>query len=237
MSSESNTVKSVLRDAWGDVAALPRRLSPRNLRLMRVFATSPPPRRLHLGCGPHILPGWLNTDRRTSTDVAYLDMTRPFPLASGTVDYVFNEHCIEHISYARAVAMLREAFRVLRPGGQIRVVTPDFTFLKGLHGPDRSPLQQAYLEWASRDYPEETTSSSADIHLINRFFRAWGHKFIHDRNSLTEALRTAGFSDMRQCAINESADPQLAGLENAQRMPDGFLQLESLVMEATKAAG
>jgi len=75
-------------------------------------------RRLHLGAGGNLLPGWLNSDvSPLNSNVSYLDATDPFPFGDCTFDYVFCEHFIEHISYDKGQSALRECYRVLRPEG------------------------------------------------------------------------------------------------------------------------
>lgn len=87
----------------------------------------PPGRRLHLGCGPTRLPGWTNVDLlgRSRVDLA-LDLRRPLPFRDRSVDAIFHEHLLEHLSYSDALALLEECRRVLRPGGVLRVCVPDF---------------------------------------------------------------------------------------------------------------
>ena len=85
-------------------------------------------RRLHLGAGPHAIPGWLNTDLYpTSLRIAYLDATRPFPLPDASMDIAFSEHMIEHVSHPAGLHMLRECARVLRPGGIVQWRLPTWS--------------------------------------------------------------------------------------------------------------
>jgi predicted SAM-dependent methyltransferase len=49
-----------------------------------------------------------------------------------TFDYIFSEHMIEHVDHDGAVAMLRECYRVLKPGGTICMATPDLAVIVGL---------------------------------------------------------------------------------------------------------
>lgn len=119
----------------------------------RCFESANQPK-LHPGCGNRLLDGWLNTDLHPrSAQAARLDATRRFPFADGVFALVYSEHLIEHVSFGEGAAMLRECFRVLSPGGRIRVATPDLRFLTALHRSDLSPLQERYRAWAVAEMP------------------------------------------------------------------------------------
>lgn len=53
----------------------------------------------------------------------------PLPFADDTYDLVFASHVLEHIPWYRTVSALREAHRVLKPGGEIEIYVPDFAFI------------------------------------------------------------------------------------------------------------
>ena len=64
--------------------------------------------------------------------------------------------------------------------------------------------------------------------VLNNFFRAWGHKFVYDEASLTASLLTTGFFKIRRVPLNVSEDPELQKLEHTERLPPGFLELETM---------
>ena len=65
--------------------------------------------------------------------------------------------------------------------------------------------------------------------------RAWGHRFIYDEPTLRRALETAGFTNVTRREMNEGGDAALRNLDNAKRIPDGFLRPASLILEGSKA--
>lgn len=200
----------------------------------RYFAASGEPK-LHIGCGRHLLVGWLNSDKDPlSANVMYLDAARRFPFPDAAFAYVYSEHMIGSLSFEQAGMMLRECFRTLAPGGKIRIVTPDIAFLIGMLEERRpSELQRRYMEY----FISETNSQrSGGIFLINYFAKAYGIQFVYDESTLREAMKTAGFSHIVRRDLNESDDAALRNLENEGRMPDGFLRMESLILEGTKIA-
>ncbi len=192
--------------------------------------------KLQIGCGNNLLEGWLNADLRPPLDGAiHLDATKQFPFEDSTFDYIFSEHMIEHINYQEGINMLSECYRILKPGGKIRISTPDLSFLFELHKSSKSEVQSEYLKWSFDVYNiPEVSSNIQDTMIINNFVRDWGHKFIYDQKTLNCSLEKIGFTDSQKYSLCESEDKQLQGLENINRMPHDFLKLETMVFEGTK---
>lgn len=211
---------------------LVRAATGKNGRLSSRYLAAHPSARLHIGSGDNHLAGWLNTELCPRGDEIYLDATRPFPFDANTFELIYTEHMIEHIGYADAVKMIGECYRVLRPAGTLRVVTPDLAFLRSLLDGSPHPLRADYLAFYKRHNrlgdPFDAT------HLVNHFVRAWGHQFIYDRDTLLGLLRAAGFHSVDVRALNDSPVPALRGLAKLDRMPEGFLEMESLTVEGTK---
>ena len=203
-------------------------------------------KKLQLGCGRNWLEGWLNSDYfPRNSDILQLDVTVALPFENDTFDYIFSEHVIEHISYPEGAYMLEECFRVLKPGGVLRVGTPDLAFLVNLYREDeaarhsRTQLEQEFLEYfLANEIKDREINAPVDFdtYLINKFVRAWGHEFIYDEKSLRHMMKTLGFTEITRCEVMESAHQALCGLENIDRKPPGHIALETIVMESTKPA-
>ena len=188
---------------------------------------------LQLGSGLHLLPGWLNSDYPAAPeDGVALDATAPFPLPDAAFDYILAEHMIEHLPYPGALAMLGECLRVLKPGGVLRVSTPDIGFLVRLLREDLSPLERDYIAWAA-DVIEGGEPVTA-LGVVNNFVRAWGHRFIFDKPTLAGAIAGAGFVDIVEARVGVSAHAALDGIDHDGRMPRRFLELETMVIEAKR---
>ena len=210
-------------------------------------------KKLHLGCGNHLLDGWINTDNNLDQKTKfvrlkahpsgykkYLDVTKPFSMEDNEVDYIFSEHLIEHIQYHEGKFMLDECYRVLNNRGKIRISTPDLAFLINLYRDDKTDLQNEYIDDLDysfngmRYFINGKIDFPTDTFVINNFVRAWGHKFIYDEKTLRDLMTWVGFKDIKRYKIDESDDSNFVGLSNKSRLPDGHLELETFVLEGVK---
>ena len=63
--------------------------------------------------------------RADESDVRYHDVRKPLPFADKTFDAAYALHIIEHLTPAEAASLVNELYRVLKPGGILRISTPD----------------------------------------------------------------------------------------------------------------
>lgn len=207
----------------------------RRPRQIAAYLDRNPVRKLQIGCGHNPLAGWLNTDfTPRSAGVVYLDATRPFPFSDATFDFVFSEHVIEHLTYQNGQLLLREAWRVLKPGGSIRVATPNLLNLATLLDEPLDDRRRRYLRRAVERYLQEIGVEEPGF-VFNNFIWGFGHIFVYDPKTLGIAMTAAGFADPEVKEISQSAHPALAGLESHGKVIGEDLNaFETMVMEARK---
>ena len=93
-----------------------------------------PARLLNFGCGGTFHPDWTNLDTSpVSPEVIAHDLRLRFPFADGTFDAVYGSHVLEHLEPAAAERLLQDCFRILRPGGIIRIAVPDLEAIVRLY--------------------------------------------------------------------------------------------------------
>ncbi|MFI4861067.1 MAG: class I SAM-dependent methyltransferase [Phycisphaerales bacterium JB063] len=81
---------------------------------------------VNLGCGDRFHRDWLNLDMVScAPEVKACDLRRGIPLDTNTADACYSSHILEHLRPSEATPFLAEQYRVLKPGGTIRVVIPD----------------------------------------------------------------------------------------------------------------
>jgi predicted SAM-dependent methyltransferase len=202
---------------------------------IKVYLRSHRIRKLQIGTSFTPLDGWLNTDLILEIPgVVYLDATRRFPFDDNTFDYIASEHMIEHIDYAGGLAMLHESFRVLKPGGKIRIATPDLRVITELCSSEKTDIQDEYIDTITNTLFPEVVECK-DVFVVNNAFRFWGHQFLYDPETLKVALARCGFEDFIDCKPGSSDDPHLHDIElHGKRAgaSEVLNQFETFVVEA-----
>ena len=59
-------------------------------------------------------------------NIEYGDATKGLPFKDASVDVIYSSHMLEHLDRNEASRFINESFRLLRPGGIIRIAVPDF---------------------------------------------------------------------------------------------------------------
>ena len=135
---------------------------------------------LHLGCGPVDAPGYTNVDIQPFPHVHYVHPVHPLEMfPSGSADLIYASHILEHYPFAEARAALKEWYRVLRPGGILRLGVPDFKTLLRIYE-DSGDL---------REIAGPLMGGQGDPHNF--------HQSAFDERFLREMLLEAGFGEVR----------------------------------------
>jgi predicted SAM-dependent methyltransferase len=125
------------------------------------------------------------------------DLAYSLPFEDGAVDFVFSSHFLEHLFRDDARRVLRESFRILKPGGTMRVCVPDLGYAISLYGSGRT-----------REMLEEYFFVDVKSSYLAR------HKYMYDFAMLAEELRSAGFGDVTRCRYREGRTPDIERLDN-----------------------
>jgi predicted SAM-dependent methyltransferase len=177
------------------------------------------PARLHLGSGPDRREGWINVDLYFPAELC-LDLTRPLPLPDACVDAIYSQHFIEHIGKDQVAGLVRECARVLRPGGWLRLSTPDLAY--------------QVAQWqALSSQPGATGSAAADV--LNDAMRQHDHLYLYDYAALSDLFARARLSDIQRARPQESQSPLLRGLETRLIGTPEDEARQDLIIEACRA--
>ena len=221
----------------GKIASDSYRRSIRDPRVIRDYLESHSVRKLQLGAGGNDPIGWLNTDIVPTRDEVYLDATQRYPFPDGTFQYVFSEHMIQSVPWEGGVAMLKECYRVLAPGGTLRVVTPNLAkFVQLLAGnPDAEAQRFIATRLRLSSWPESPVTGA---YIFNRQVRDWGTQFLYDPPTLRKSLELAGFKQITEYGVDEKTDPVFREAEIRTRNEGSDFWLinhwESMAFEAVR---
>lgn len=194
------TVRAIVRTANTPLA---------KIRLTRALAKAQRPLKLEIG-GLQKRRGWVVTNVNAVTR-NYLDATAPWPIEDASVSHVYSDNVIEHILLDAGRAMLAQAYRCLRPGGVIRLVTPDIRkhvelYLAGARSVEGD---------VGRAYRDIGMVVAHPVDLIRIPIGQFGHHegYLYDLETLQYELEKAGFHSVIEKRLGESDHPELTGLD------------------------
>ncbi len=171
------------------------------------YLATPGPKALQLGCGLNKLTGWLNTDIEPDYGVTFIDVTQPIAVPDSSFDFIFAEHLIEAFPPERLLKILNECFRILRPGGIVRL-----TF-----------------------YCADALRKMSSSKQINSFVTRFSKTYLHLVNEIRSFLSGAGFDKITLTPPNKSAHQKLRNInQHEPYLPKEQYQTESITIEAQK---
>lgn len=188
---------------------------------------------VNIGPGFSAKADWVNVDifKFPGVNCIY-DCRKGLPFSDGSVRCIFTEHFFEHIDYLEeAPLFLADCYRVLEPGGVIRIIVPDV-----------EKYIRAYCAdgWQELIQVRPLRPDHTDVHFGSRFntkmevlnvvFRQYfEHKYAYDFSTLEFVLRRSGLGDIRKQDFCQSLLPELC-IDNPDRVS------ESLYVEAVKVS-
>jgi predicted SAM-dependent methyltransferase len=144
--------------------------------------------RLNVGCGGRRLPGYTGVDviPRPAADI--VSPADAIPLPSNSVEEILAIHVVEHVHQWEVPSLLKEWFRLLKPGGRLVMEMPDiikcaknvaegYTYA-GKH-PDQAGMWGIFGD-----------SRLKDPYMIHK----WGWHF----KSLSPLVKEAGFVKLKE---------------------------------------
>lgn len=158
-----------------------------------------------------------------------LDISQPLPFESSCVDWVYAEHLVEHVSPHVGISWLTEVRRVLRPGGLLRLTTPDLQkYLKNYF--DDSGFFAEHRRRMRTVLAPAPAMPERPAFMVNQIFSFYGHRWIYDADELRYALTRAGFEPtaIRVCSFARGQREDVAALDSAARSD------ETLYVEVTR---
>jgi predicted SAM-dependent methyltransferase len=178
------------------------------------------PYRLHVGCGSIKFKDWINLDienKQKITDIVW-NAARGFPfIESQSCLLIYCEHFLEHLTIEEAQVYLSESYRILQPGGTLRIAMPSLEYIINKYRSENW-RDQDWLKW--NDFKFIQTRAE----MMNISFRWWGHQWLYDKEELHRRLQESGFNFIQDMQIKES---NIQELQNRETREDSFLIVEA----------
>jgi SAM-dependent methyltransferase len=209
--------------------------------------------KINIGCGAAAAEGWMNIDKSPNAWLAkhklirwllrtarvlppssYKDHYRDdlvirnvaksgIPAPDASASWIYSSHLIGSMTREGTRCLLRECFRVLKPGGKIRLCTPDLRYVaQGWHdhisaylANDRSHFAQANSERPIGDLlvgSMQLAAYAGPVHHLSRI-NHFPIRHYYDLDSLSHILEESGFTNVAKHSFRESECPDLAIIE------------------------
>lgn len=140
--------------------------------------------KLHLGCGKVYIPGFIHIDLEDYKHIDYNHNISNLEIyEDNTIDLIYCCHALEYFDRNDAEIALKEWYRVLKPGGVLRLAVPDFEAIVSLYL-NGSLMDRGILG------PLYGRMKVKDIYIY--------HKTVYDFYSLKELLERIGFNNIHR---------------------------------------
>lgn len=163
---------------------------------------------VNVGSGPFAIDGFVNLDmRRYHPAIVRWDSRRSLPFADGSCAGIRLEHFLEHVDPRDELPrLLASCYRVLGPGGVLRIVVPDVArFMTAYLSEGRAALD---VLGVPDPLPDDLP---ARLDAINHMFYQWHeHRWAYDEENLRWRLEAAGFREVARSSFGHSRLPALA---------------------------
>jgi len=177
---------------------------------------------LNLGCGGRYHKDWVNIDFNSSgPDVIKHNLCLGIPTPNEAFDVVYHSDLLEHFPKSYAPAFLKECWRVLKPGGIIRVAQPDLEEIVRLYldALDRSlegdtEAQQRY-EWLVVELLDQMVRNRSGGEMVEYWRQTPmpAEEFVIERCG-SEVLGALQYLRTNPKPINNNEDPYLNAIRN-----------------------
>jgi len=198
--------------------------------------------KINLGCGVSFYKGWLNINYWHSipesfykdpngVEGTYLlnyNLLKGIPVPSDYVDVSYHSHFLEQKSYEDGIRILKEIYRVMRPGGIHRIVMPDLKkWINAYFTNDNFFFDQFRKMGVQKKDPVDWPTNGS---ILTGMLHGHEHKAAWDFETLYYHLDKIGFIDIRETFFQESDITEIKEIE-----PYDYLRaVESLCVECRK---
>jgi SAM-dependent methyltransferase len=196
---------------------------------------------VQFGCGNSCPQGWANFDvspmlrlrvlpivgriavARLSGfpgQVMFGDIVSGLPVSPNSVEAVFSAHVIEHLHREDVPRALQNVHRILAPGGIFRSVLPDISKLARSYLSD--PDDEAGIRFVGSTLLTRSERAKGVMGIARSILGHSNHQWMWDFKGLRLELIRAGFGDVREAAMGDSAIPEMRAVESPSHFEYAF---------------
>jgi predicted SAM-dependent methyltransferase len=156
---------------------------------------------LEIGSGPKKgQNGWLTIDIVEGCDLQ-LNLLEKLPFPDNSVDFIYSSHFLEHFQTSEIKSILKECYRILKPGGKISACIPDASIYINAYTRNEELDQTFWIRYL----PAADINSKIDF--INYIGHMNGeHKHLFDLENLIAIHKTCGFQSTKRRQFDSSLD-------------------------------
>lgn len=146
--------------------------------------------KLHLGCGPRYIPGFIHVDLADFPHIDHKHDISDLPMFSdSSVDLIYCSHALEYFDRIEALQVLKEWYRVLKKNGVLRIAVPDFEAIVKVYQKYKDLEHQGILGPLYGRMVVNTGEKNEKILY---------HKTVYDFDSLKKLLESVGFKNVKK---------------------------------------
>lgn len=120
--------------------------------------------------------------------IEYGDIIKGLPLTDSSVEVLYSSHVLEHLDQREVELYLREAWRILCPGGILRLVVPDLTLIINKYNENHDADDFVTEIYLSQPRPRTFAQRLRATIVGSRI-----HQWAYDGASLSRVLLRNGF--------------------------------------------
>lgn len=152
-------------------------------------------------------------------------------------DGVYSEHFIEHFYKYQGINIMKEAMRVLKPGGVLRTTWPSYDYVEYLVS-DKDLSDDPFVKFYYQRYCVQEQFQPAGNErkrkqeqvALGLLHQKGEHLYLWGIREMIETLESLGYSNVRTVEYNKSSVPGFVGVDT----PGQIRELHSTVVEASK---
>ncbi len=185
--------------------------------------------KIQFGSSGNIMDGWLNLQEHDG------DITKPLPFKNDSVDFILIEHVLEHVTPLQGFRFLKEARRILKVGGVIRVIVPDVHKIWVRCDPDYlNFIDESMDQWWAAANVGTPNHPCDDKIAVETILSCHGHQSAYTEELLHTFIESAGL-DVIPAHYGKSMFTELDGVDfHWNYMGLRRCKLESVVAEGIK---